>query len=170
MTCSGPWRCLALLVLGAAGAFAAESYGQLGTSYPGACPLDKWSDVIVTVIATLPESTTGPVSVRGAHPALPVTLLNPCSWHFGGRMSPAAGFADCLHLRHKLSLRQPHRGLRDEPLVEHAPEQHRLLLQRFRRRPDIRGHRPQVLRRVSAFSGGLSQGRRSSGFLGPCDV
>lgn len=44
-------------------------YGQLGSSFPGACPINKVSDVIVTVVATLPESTTGPLSVcRYFHP------------------------------------------------------------------------------------------------------
>ena len=37
--------------------------GQSGASFPGACPISKLSDVIVTTIATLPESTTGPITV-----------------------------------------------------------------------------------------------------------
>ena len=37
--------------------------GQSGASFPGACPINKLSDVIVTTVATLPESTTGPLTV-----------------------------------------------------------------------------------------------------------
>lgn len=37
--------------------------GQSGASFPGACPITKLSDVIVTTTATLPESTTGPLTV-----------------------------------------------------------------------------------------------------------
>lgn len=70
MTCHrGSWRYLAVLTCALIGAASGQQTyepvgGQHGTSYPGACPLDKWTDVIVTVVATLPESTTGPLSVR----------------------------------------------------------------------------------------------------------
>ena len=37
--------------------------GQSGASFPGACPINKLSDAIVTTVATLPESTTGPLTV-----------------------------------------------------------------------------------------------------------
>ncbi len=43
--------------------------GQSGASFPGACPINKLSDVIVTTVATLPESTTGPLTV-GSIPCL----------------------------------------------------------------------------------------------------
>ena len=55
---------LSLLLVGTTLAQPVTTSGQYGSSFPGACPLSKLSDVIVTVVATLPESTTGPLSVR----------------------------------------------------------------------------------------------------------
>ena len=64
MSCSKCLRCLALVALAIASCSAQSLVGgQEGSSYPGSCPVDKWNDVVVTVVATLPESTTGPVSV-----------------------------------------------------------------------------------------------------------
>lgn len=54
---------LALLVASAHAQTPPSPYGQLGSSFPGACPINKVSDVIVTVVATLPQSSTGPLSV-----------------------------------------------------------------------------------------------------------
>lgn len=64
-------RCLAalsVLLLGTALAQPVTTSGQYGSSFPGACPISKLSDVIVTVVATQPESTTGPLSVRPSNP------------------------------------------------------------------------------------------------------
>ena len=54
----------ATLVAVAHGQTTSALNGQHGSSFPGACPIDKFSDVIVTTVATLPESTTGPLTVR----------------------------------------------------------------------------------------------------------
>lgn len=53
-----------LLLVGTTQAQPVTTSGQYGSSFPGACPLSKLSDVIITVVATQPESTTGPLSVR----------------------------------------------------------------------------------------------------------
>ncbi len=47
--------------------------GQSGSSFPGSCPISKLSDVIVTTVATLPESTTGPLTVNCHVP--PIVVL-----------------------------------------------------------------------------------------------
>ena len=56
--------------------------GQQGASFPGSCPINKLSDVIVTTVATLPESTTGPLTVSSG------TLLNGPN-QFGGSVDQA---------------------------------------------------------------------------------
>lgn len=55
---------LFLLLVGTTQAQPVTTSGQYGSSFPGACPLSKLTDVIITVVATLPESTTGPLPVR----------------------------------------------------------------------------------------------------------
>ena len=55
---------LTLLLVGTTQAQPVTTSGQYGSSFPGSLPLSKLNDVLVTVIATQPESTTGPLSVR----------------------------------------------------------------------------------------------------------
>ncbi|KAK9918698.1 hypothetical protein WJX75_006103 [Coccomyxa subellipsoidea] len=69
---------LSLLLVGTTLAQPVTTSGQYGSSFPGACPLSKLSDVIVTVVATLPESTTGPLSIAFS-PALNYAFGNPVS-------------------------------------------------------------------------------------------
>ncbi|BDA49092.1 hypothetical protein COCOBI_13-2020 [Coccomyxa sp. Obi] len=54
---------LTLLFVGTTQAQPVTTSGQYGSSFPGACPLSKLTDVIITVVATIPASTTGPVSI-----------------------------------------------------------------------------------------------------------
>ncbi|CAK0786328.1 hypothetical protein CVIRNUC_009541 [Coccomyxa viridis] len=62
------WRCLAAAAVSLALAHGQSIVGsaitgQQGSSFPGACPISKLSDVIVTTIATLPKSTTSPLTL-----------------------------------------------------------------------------------------------------------
>jgi hypothetical protein len=118
---------LALLAVSARGQpTSAAVGGQHGSSFPGACPINIANNVIVTVVATLAESTTGPLSVRPSRCLL--TTISRSSEVFLRNFTVAVCSqqlwccADCLLYGNQLSLRKFSDRLPDQSLMGNAAE------------------------------------------------